>query len=95
MLNWDDPLANVTTRPHNAPHSMPASDAAFGDNAGEQDFPLRDGAEDSDLLHAEARTDTGPAPRPGDGIVGNEALMRSAGAAPVVDPNPLPPQRSL
>ncbi|WP_296899310.1 ribonucleotide-diphosphate reductase subunit beta, partial [Thiohalocapsa sp.] len=95
MLNWDDPLANVTTRPHNAPHSMPASDAAFGDNAGEQDFPLRGGAEDSDLLHAEARTDTGPAPRPGDGIVGNEALMRSAGAAPVVDPNPLPPQRSL
>jgi ribonucleoside-diphosphate reductase beta chain len=95
MLNWDDPLANVTTRPHNAPHSLPASDAAFGDNAGEQDFPLRGGAEDSNLLHAEARTDTGPAPRPGDGIVGNEALMRSAGAAPVVDPNPLPPQRSL
>jgi ribonucleoside-diphosphate reductase beta chain len=39
--------------------------------------------------------DTGRHLRPGKGVVANEALMATAGAAPVVDPNPFPPQPEL
>jgi ribonucleoside-diphosphate reductase beta chain len=39
--------------------------------------------------------DTARHVRPGKGVVANEALMVTAGAAPVVDPNPFPPQPEL
>ncbi|WP_295878662.1 ribonucleotide-diphosphate reductase subunit beta [uncultured Thiohalocapsa sp.] len=97
MLNWDDPLANVTTRPRTAPRPLPAGEAAFGDSAadaaGDDDFELGSAAERQTETAPE--TPTAPAARPGHGLLGNDALMRTAGAAPVVDPNPLPAQRSL
>jgi ribonucleoside-diphosphate reductase beta chain len=39
--------------------------------------------------------DTAAHVRPGKGVVANEALMATAGAAPSVDPNPFPPQPEL
>ena len=37
----------------------------------------------------------GMPPRPGDGVVSNEALMATAGAAPVVNPDPAAPAADL
>jgi ribonucleoside-diphosphate reductase beta chain len=39
--------------------------------------------------------DTSSHVRPGKGVVENQALMATAGTAPVVDPNPFPPQPEL
>ncbi len=84
MLNWDDPLANLNTRPRNdAPRHASFGDEPFLAADGEDDFALTEEQQPS------------PAVRPGGGLVANDALMRTAGAAPVVNPNPLPVQRSL
>ncbi len=88
MLNWDDPLANTGARAPR-PAQRDTNPAAFSPAEGtDDDFDL------APEQPATARTEP-PSVRPGDGIVGNEALMRTAGAAPVVDPNPLPAQPSL
>ncbi len=84
MLNWDDPIASLTPRSQPAARTAPPVETDFdAAPASADDFPLP-----SDPKPARAV-------RPGDGIVGNDALMRTAGSAPVVDPNPLPQQRSL
>jgi ribonucleoside-diphosphate reductase beta chain len=88
MLNWDDPLANLTPRTQPAARAaspvVPPAEAAFDDApAADEDFALSSAAEPARAV------------RPGDGTVGNDALMRTAGSAPVVNPNPLPQQRSL
>ncbi|RKT42788.1 ribonucleotide-diphosphate reductase subunit beta [Thiocapsa rosea] len=84
MLNWDDPLA--TTGPAaRAPRGTFVVDPT-------------DAAEDwSDGPTPDARTTSAPRPtsataqvRPGHGLVNNTDLMATAGAAPVVDPNPFP-----
>ena len=91
MLNWDDPLANVTTHAHTEPRQVARSEASFDDAGADtddgDDFPL--GRE------AAAAPEPTPPARPGKGLVGNDDLMRTAGAAPVVSPNPLPAQRCL
>jgi ribonucleoside-diphosphate reductase beta chain len=84
MLNWDDPLASLNTGPSNAAPQR----ASFGN----EPFAAADGEDDFALTE---EPQSAPAVRPGGGLVANAALMRTAGAAPVVNPNPLPAQRSL
>ncbi|MCF7985001.1 MAG: ribonucleotide-diphosphate reductase subunit beta [Thiohalocapsa sp.] len=102
MLNWDDPLA--TTQPtrdqgtrafFDDESANPGSNADPGANPDEPDLaendfalPPRNGAG----LQAHA---TDGHVRPGQGVVGNERLMATAGSAPVVDPNPTPMQPTL
>ncbi len=85
MLNWDDPLAAAKPRTHNAP---PQIDAAPMDGA-DDDFALP-----PTVGRLQPHTTDGHV-RPGQGVVANEALMNTAGAAPVVNPNPMPAQQSL
>ena len=84
MLNWDDPLATAAPKPRNAP---PRVDGAAADQD-DHDFALP-----ATIGRLQAHATDGHV-RPGQGVVANEALMSTAGAAPVVDPNPLPAQRS-
>ncbi len=90
MLNWDDPLATVTSRARSEPRPLPPGGAHLDDGAdanaaGSDDFSLG----------GDTTADTAPTARAGAGLVANDTLMRTAGAAPVVNPNPLPAQRSL
>jgi len=90
MLNWDDPLATVKPRPRNAPArtAPPRIDGAFADQQ-DDNFELP-----ASVDRLQARGTDGHV-RPGQGVVANEVLMSTAGAAPVVNPNPMPAQRSL
>ena len=80
MLNWDDPLDTGITTDENSTMPPPA--------------PERFEAEANDAVperQAEPRRqahDTAAHVRPGQGLVANEALMATAGAAPSVDPDP-------
>ena len=85
MLNWDDPLAAAKPQPRTAP---PRVDVGSADQT-DDDFEL---PATVGRLHAHS---TDGHVRPGQGVVANEALMSTAGAAPVVNPNPMPAQRSL
>ncbi len=76
MLNWDDPLAAAKPQPRKAP---PRIDAAVVDQS-DNDFEL---PATVGRLHAHS---TDGHVRPGQGVVANEALMSTAGAAPVVNP---------
>lgn len=101
MLNWDDPLANARTAPA-ARKYQPEFDAEARTEA-------QDGPESPSEASGEPRDDdfalpgaaaasvsaaSGPV-RPGRGMVSNEALMATAGGAPVVNPNPVPVQPAL
>jgi ribonucleoside-diphosphate reductase beta chain len=91
MLNWDDPLATAKANPQHAARRMqPAGidDARLDDD----DFDLPDAASGAPQLRPH---DTAAHVRPGQGVVANAVLMSTAGAAPVVDPNPLPRQALL
>lgn len=88
MLNWDDPLATAKIPAHKAPPSMDAKPIPQVETKGD-DFELPGAVR---RLQAHATEDH---VRPGQGVVRNEALMSTAGAAPVVDPNPMPVQPSL
>ncbi|CRI66398.1 hypothetical protein THIOKS12830005 [Thiocapsa sp. KS1] len=82
MLNWDDPLA--TTGP-----AARAPGVAFvvdpTDTAG--DWSVDPTTDTHTATASRATRDTAPV-RPGHGLVSNADLMATAGAAPVVDPNP-------
>ena len=86
MLNWDDPLSTVAGKGEEAgmppPGAVPAPVLADPNPIDEPrtDFSARD---------------TSRHVRPGKGLVANDALMATAGAAPVVDPNPVPLQPDL
>jgi len=89
MLNWDDPLAALA-KPR-APSIMPPPPVAALSDA-EPDLPLPGEAPVG--RHAVSPEpirphDTASHARPGQGVVGNAALMATAGAAPVVSPNPV------
>ena len=93
MLNWDDPLAAAkpgTTRPvpplaaFDPLAELPQRSRMASDTPTATSFASQSGARD-------IRTQV----RPGHGLVTNEALMQTAGAAPVVDPNPFAPQVEL
>ncbi len=93
MLNWDDPLAAAkpgTTRPvpplaaFDPLAERPQRPRMASDAPAATPFASRSGAPD-------LRTQV----HPGHGLVSNEALMQTAGAAPVVDPNPFAPQVEL
>jgi ribonucleoside-diphosphate reductase beta chain len=91
MLNWDDPLATAKANPQHAARRMqPAGidDARLDDD----DFDLPDAASGAPQRRPH---DTAAHVRPGQGVVANAVLMSTAGAAPVVDPNPLPRQALL
>ncbi|WP_200333035.1 ribonucleotide-diphosphate reductase subunit beta [Thiocystis violacea] len=82
MLNWDDPLAAAShgTRHHAASEPVPdhfadVSPAALDAAPLESTQRIRPHQTESHV-------------RPGQGLVGNESLMATAGAAPVVDPDP-------
>jgi len=86
MLNWDDPLAALSSKreetktppPGATPGSAPLAFPPVGNqSAGSQAHAIADPA------------------RPGRGLLANDILMTTAGAAPVVDPNPLAPQPDL
>ncbi|HSQ06872.1 MAG TPA: ribonucleotide-diphosphate reductase subunit beta, partial [Chromatiaceae bacterium] len=89
MLNWDDPLATLA-KPRTTSVMPPPPVAALSD--AEPDLPLPGEA-------PVGRHAVSPEPirphntvshvRPGQGVVGNAALMATAGAAPVVTPNPV------
>jgi ribonucleoside-diphosphate reductase beta chain len=98
MLNWEDPLADLKPQ-----RPFPLDADAYADADAES--PSRPKAEPSDWrdrgkrdqgARDSAAADSSPAtPRPGLGLVANSALMATAGAAPVVNPNPLPMQATL
>jgi len=87
MLNWDDPLAFVSSR-HERPTAP--SPAAL---PGQESFDPRFIGDEQ----AELRTyDTvGQVRSLSMGTVADDTLMTKAGTAPVVDPNPLPVQPDL
>ncbi|MBK5967560.1 Ribonucleoside-diphosphate reductase subunit beta [Thiorhodovibrio litoralis] len=96
MLNWEDPLADLKSQSKQNP---PPFDAASYPDA---DIPARSKDATREWSHEESSrngereiTSAAPTPRPGLGLVENSALMATAGAAPVVNPNPLPSQASL
>ena len=90
MLNWDDPLAPLTPKNHRTP--PPPS-------AGRDEAEAGDALDDGFIAAAEPKRwhghDTARHVRPGQGVVDNETLMATAGAAPVVSPNPTPAQPAL
>jgi ribonucleoside-diphosphate reductase beta chain len=85
MLNWDDPLAMTgSTAPHAKGNPIVDPAETLDDwtetkvsDAGARSRP-RDPLQGSNQV------------RPGQGLVSNSDLMATAGAAPVVDPNPFP-----
>ena len=94
MLNWDDPLAALAkpsargAAQSGAPLMPPPPAALF-------DEPSDPEVLDSDLVPTQAAAsiairphDTARHVRPGQGAVGNPDLMATAGAAPVVRPDP-------
>ena len=91
MLNWDDPLAAALAS--GTAKAPPASALHFPpDESAETRGTEASGATESDRLpgpapHRGAHAPSAPI-RPGHGLVANEALMATAGAAPVVNPNP-------
>ena len=86
MLNWDDPLAALSSK-REEPKMPPPN--AIPEAAPIGSLPVADPRAD---LQAH---DTATHVRPGSGVVANDALMATAGAAPVVDPNPTPVQPDL
>jgi ribonucleoside-diphosphate reductase beta chain len=86
MLNWDDPLAALPNS-REEPRMPPAGEAPKLSPVVAHPF-----AEPQAQIQAH---DTADHVRPGSGVVANDALMATAGAAPVVDPNPLPLQPDL
>jgi ribonucleoside-diphosphate reductase beta chain len=77
MLNWDDPLATTSPTP-NHPVSLNPEPAVHSGRLSPAVVPRREF-----MPHTPQ-----PNPRPGRGLVDNEALMKTAGAAPSVDPDP-------
>ena len=76
MLNWDDPLDTGANKAQPEEPNMPPPEAASFESAGDT---------------AQARLqahDTSDHIRPGQGVVNNEVLMATAGAAPSVNPDP-------
>ena len=86
MLNWDDPLAALSNKGEEP--KMPPTGAAPV-SAPFDSYPVE---EPQVQLQAH---DTAAHVRPGVGVVANDTLMATAGAAPVVDPNPMPTQPGL
>ncbi|WP_296698385.1 ribonucleotide-diphosphate reductase subunit beta [Thiocapsa sp. UBA6158] len=84
MLNWDDPLA--TTRPA----ARDTGRAFLVDPTDDsEDWSAKPQADAPKATPFRATLDTAQV-RPGHGLVSNAELMATAGAAPVVDPNPFP-----
>jgi ribonucleoside-diphosphate reductase beta chain len=103
MLSWDDPLACGTAAPARClsavtPEVKPLQGLErwtetrnrTGEQPADREEPMTPGV-------SWPYCDTVPVarPRPGGGLVANETLMTTAGAAPVVDPNPFAQQREL
>jgi ribonucleoside-diphosphate reductase beta chain len=96
MLNWDDPLATVRPDPEAEP-TAPRYWREGGDHwltTTHASPPTPTEARDARPTTPQARHSAGQV-RPGRGIVSNDALMATAGNAPVVDPNPTPVQPEL
>jgi ribonucleoside-diphosphate reductase beta chain len=91
MLNWDDPLAALVKPAAQGPaqtsgQTMPPPAPVVFDEPAE---PRKRNAAGELMDPIAIRPhDTAGHVRPGQGVVGNEALMATAGAAPVVSPNP-------
>ncbi len=76
MLNWDDPLSSTSTGADTRSANMPPL-------AGDSTEP--GAAQSAPALRAH---ETAAHVRPGHGVVANDTLMATAGAAPTVDPDP-------
>lgn len=85
MLNWDDPLANLPSK-RGEPKIPPPP--------GPVPAPLAAPTGDHHGTGPRTPTTSDPA-RPGRGLIANDILMTTAGAAPVVDPNPTTRQPDL
>ncbi|MCG6859973.1 MAG: ribonucleotide-diphosphate reductase subunit beta [Chromatiaceae bacterium] len=86
MLNWDDPLAALSGK-REEPKVLP--------QGGIQEGALDDSRPvDEPRAQLPVRDRNEPV-RPGRGLVATDTLMATAGAAPVVDPNPTPVQPDL
>jgi ribonucleoside-diphosphate reductase beta chain len=89
MLNWDDPLATT------GPAARTLRGGFVVDPTDTADDWSADPTTDTHTATASRATlDTAPV-RPGHGLVSNADLMATAGAAPVVDPNPFPAYAAL
>ncbi|MTW21120.1 ribonucleotide-diphosphate reductase subunit beta [Allochromatium palmeri] len=77
MLNWDDPLA-TTSPTSNRPASLNPEPAVHSGRLSPAAAPRRETVPRTSQPH----------PRPGRGLVDNDSLMKTAGAAPSVDPDP-------
>ena len=80
MLNWDDPL--VAVKPHDDRQPSIPPDSLFAEGR------LDDMDADGLFTRSPEIRDRHLSVRPGQGLVGNRALMVTAGAAPVVAPDP-------
>ena len=90
MLNWDDPLS--AARPPRAGSAARRLRPRTRHDA--DDAPQGTGSAFR-VGRSASPHDTRPHVRPGQGLVANAALMTTAGAAPVVDPNPFSAQVEL
>ncbi len=95
MLNWDDPLASTgfaARYPNAAPVIDPSETGddwtLVADSRTPPATPARRTPEPTEPTGATPTSSTQV--RPGKGLVSNADLMATAGAAPIVDPNPFP-----
>ena len=109
MLNWDDPLAEVITKAKPNPHmpptaaGVPASRTAAGawfeqpaHNSAAKQTAVTPENPPAAAPTSQLRTlETMDHARPGTGLVANDALMATAGSAPVVTPYPTARQQDL
>jgi ribonucleoside-diphosphate reductase beta chain len=98
MLNWDDPLA--LSRPSSASKAPPADTARFVvEESPESAQPMDVAEEDTDWMRPSIMEpgahEASAQARPGQGLVANEALMATAGAEPVVNPDPFEREQEL
>ena len=82
MLNWDDPLAAASPSA-TGPVALEPSRALLADTLDAEPEPGRSPRHQPMRPHQ-----TGAHARPGQGLMENDVLMASAGAAPVVHPDP-------
>ncbi len=96
MLNWDDPLADLIPNKDAlakmpSPSLAPATTNPIATSQGRKGFSYGPPSPATPLRPH----DTASHARPGTGLVANEALMATAGSAPVVDPHPSQRQAEL
>jgi len=91
LNNWDDPFAKFTNKTNNVANTAADHDNVINQAINKQSSDQTSKSIDPVTTHAiaeiaETYTETAKAPHAGDGLVSNDQLMATAGAAPQVSP---------